>query len=299
MNSLYTLALRQSSSLSGDLQHLASLAQSNQLPASSAPIHQQIARELEQLDRTVADYDTMAQREIVPQIREKALARVDRFKREYALLDQEYKRLKRPRTLPQKSAADRSELLASSSSSVSHHPAAVSSSSSSSVHRSSASAQLLGPGSGAGATSPGTPQPRFTPNSPWVPSPSAYPTAGPSSSSASAFSPSQQQQQAYGGSYGYDARTDAALREHDFLGQTGQAIDAYLAQGQAVLGNLANQRDVLKGTRRRLLSAANTLGLSRSTITFIERRTRQDYYFLILGGLGTLVCFWLILKYLG
>lgn len=94
MNSLYTLALRQSSSLSSDIQHLASLAQSDQLPASSAPIHHQIAAGLEQLDRTVRDYDAMAQREIVTQIRDKALARVDRFKREYAHLDQEYKRLK-------------------------------------------------------------------------------------------------------------------------------------------------------------------------------------------------------------
>jgi hypothetical protein len=29
--------------------------------------------------------------------------------------------------------------------------------------------------------------------------------------------------------------------------QTGATLDAYLAQGQAVLGNLANQRDVMKG----------------------------------------------------
>lgn len=51
--------------------------------------------------------------------------------------------------------------------------------------------------------------------------------------------------------------------------------------------------------QRRLLSAANTLGLSRSTITFIERRTKEDYYILVGGGLLTLVAFWMILRYFG
>lgn len=128
---------------------------------------------------------------------------------------------------------------------------------------------------------------RYTPNSPWVPSPSAYP----------ANSPQQQQQQST--SYGYDPRTNAALSEHDFLSTTSQTLDAYLSQGQAVLSDLASQRDVLKGTQRRLRSAANTLGLSRNTIAFVERRTREDWYILLGGGVVTLVCFYMILKYLG
>lgn len=131
---------------------------------------------------------------------------------------------------------------------------------------------------------------RYTPNSPWVPSPSAYPTT--------ASSPHQQQQQ-QSTSYGYDPRTNAALSEHDFLSTTSQTLDAYLSQGQAVLSNLASQRDVLKGTQRRLRSAANTLGLSRNTIAFVERRTREDWYILLGGGVVTLVCFYMILKYLG
>lgn len=55
----------------------------------------------------------------------------------------------------------------------------------------------------------------------------------------------------------------------------------------------------LPGTQRRLLSAANTLGLSRETITFIERRTKGDYYILLGGGAFTLFCFYLILRYFG
>jgi Golgi SNAP receptor complex protein 2 len=40
-----------------------------------------------------------------------------------------------------------------------------------------------------------------------------------------------------------------------------------------VLENLVEQRGILKGTQRRLLDAANTLGLSRETIGWVERRT--------------------------
>ncbi|ORY21098.1 snare region anchored in the vesicle membrane C-terminus-domain-containing protein [Naematelia encephala] len=68
-------------------------------------------------------------------------------------------------------------------------------------------------------------------------------------------------------------REDFALREHTFLQESENSIDAYIAQGRAVLENLVEQRGILKGTRRRLLDAANTLGMSRETIGWVERRT--------------------------
>ena len=67
-------------------------------------------------------------------------------------------------------------------------------------------------------------------------------------------------------------REDHALREHDFIRNTDSRLDEFLAQGQAVLNDLKDQRNVLKGTQRRLLDAANTLGLSRNVIGWIERR---------------------------
>lgn len=114
-------------------------------------------------------------------------------------------------------------------------------------------------------------------------------------------------------------RINRALDEHDRFGGINSSLDGFLAQGQAVMGNLANQRDILKGesiccalterlltssnspagTQRRLLSAANTLGLSRETITFIERRTKADYYILLGGGAFTLFSFYLILRWFG
>ena len=69
------------------------------------------------------------------------------------------------------------------------------------------------------------------------------------------------------------AREDFALREHTFLQESENSIDGYIAQGRAVLENLVEQRGMLKGTKRRLLDAANTLGLSRETIGWVERRT--------------------------
>ena len=111
--------------------------------------------------------------------------------------------------------------------------------------------------------------------------------------------PSTHASSAYDQSIYNNPRTNHALREHDFFQSTSSTIDAYLAQGQAVLGNLTTQREVMKGTRKRLLNAANTLGLSRETIQFIERRTKADWWILVGGGTCTLVCFVLILKYFG
>ena len=49
-------------------------------------------------------------------------------------------------------------------------------------------------------------------------------------------------------------------------------MDEFIAHGRAVLDDLKDQRSVLKGTQKRLLDAANTLGLSRDVIGWIERR---------------------------
>jgi len=68
-------------------------------------------------------------------------------------------------------------------------------------------------------------------------------------------------------------RDDFALREHTFLQESENNIDNYIAQGRAVLENLVEQRGMLKGTKRKLLDAANTLGMSRETIGWVERRT--------------------------
>ncbi len=69
-----------------------------------------------------------------------------------------------------------------------------------------------------------------------------------------------------------DSREHHALREHSFIQNTDARLDEFIAHGRAVLDDLVDQRTVLKGTQKRLLDAANTLGLSRDVIGWIERR---------------------------
>lgn len=68
------------------------------------------------------------------------------------------------------------------------------------------------------------------------------------------------------------SREAYALHEHTALQETESQLDIFLAQGQEILGNLVDQRNMLKGTHKRLLDAAHTLGLSRDVIGWIERR---------------------------
>ncbi|SGY33735.1 BQ5605_C002g01535 [Microbotryum silenes-dioicae] len=221
----------------------------------------------------------MARREIVEVKRDKAIARVTRFREDYSALRKQYDQVKAVGSAA-KANLDRSSLLpstsASTSSSYSPNPTTSSTAQTSSLSSSlGAPAQRLNR------------QPSLVPESPF----SINMAPSPSSDGSGRWTTNNPP--------GYDLRTNRALDEHDRFGGINSSLDGFLAQGQAVMGNLANQRDLLKGTQRRLLSAANTLGLSRETITFIERRTKADYYILLGGGAFTLVCFYFILKYFG
>lgn len=115
-------------------------------------------------------------------------------------------------------------------------------------------------------------------------------------SSQSTFQPQQQQQQYLGS--GDDAREAHALREQNFFASTNQALDDYIARGQAVLGDLGQQREMLKTTQKRLYSVANTLGISGDTIRMVERRAREDKWIFAAGVVVFLLFCWLVLHYL-
>ncbi|PVF96771.1 V-snare-domain-containing protein [Serendipita vermifera] len=95
----------------------------------------------------------------------------------------------------------------------------------------------------------------------------------------------------------YASREQHALREHSFIQNSETQLDAFIAQGQEVLNNLVDQRQMLKGTQRRLLDAANTLGLSRNVIGWIERRSTQDTYIFVVGAIFTFISFYFIWKW--
>ncbi|KAJ2787368.1 protein transport protein bos1 [Coemansia interrupta] len=87
--------------------------------------------------------------------------------------------------------------------------------------------------------------------------------------------------------------------EDGFWGRSEQALDGYITQGLASLDNLREQRGLLEGAHRRILNADSTLGLSRSVITYINRRTTQDKIFLVAGMFATTICIYFIVHYFG
>lgn len=87
---------------------------------------------------------------------------------------------------------------------------------------------------------------------------------------------------------GNATREEHALREQNFFRETNSVLDQYLARGQAVLGDLGQQREMLKGTQRRLYSVMNTLGVSGDTIRMVERRAKQDRW---IFGAGVVIFF--------
>ncbi|CAK7210851.1 Protein transport protein bos1 [Sporothrix curviconia] len=95
-----------------------------------------------------------------------------------------------------------------------------------------------------------------------------------------------------------DQREAHALREQNFFASTNTALDEYIARGQAVLGDLGNQRDMLKNTQKRMYTVANTLGISGDTIRMVERRAREDKWIFWAGVIVFFLFCWLCLHYL-
>lgn len=65
-----------------------------------------------------------------------------------------------------------------------------------------------------------------------------------------------------------------------------------------MLSDLGQQREMLKGTQRRLYSVANTLGISGDTIRRVERRAREDKVIFWAGVVIFFLFCWLVLHFL-
>lgn len=88
------------------------------------------------------------------------------------------------------------------------------------------------------------------------------------------------------------------MGENSFFNKTSEQLDEFLDRGRAVLGDLGQQRDMLKGTQRRLYTVANTLGISGDTIRMVERRAKQDKW-IFWGGVVVFFLFcWLVIHFL-
>ncbi|EPY52815.1 SNARE Bos1 [Schizosaccharomyces cryophilus OY26] len=93
-------------------------------------------------------------------------------------------------------------------------------------------------------------------------------------------------------------RQEGLLRENDFLGRAETQIDEYLERGRLLLGDLVEQKTILKSTKKKILDVANTLGITRTTLSAINRRSRQDKVIFYLGAAFVFLCFYLIVRWL-
>jgi len=87
--------------------------------------------------------------------------------------------------------------------------------------------------------------------------------------------------------------------ESTVLHRTGKQIDDYISMGRSALQELYDQKNILKNSKTRMLDIANTLGVSQTVIRYIETRTTQDKWILLIGIVITVFLMWLIVHYFG
>ncbi|XP_040575545.1 Golgi SNAP receptor complex member 2 [Lepeophtheirus salmonis] len=90
---------------------------------------------------------------------------------------------------------------------------------------------------------------------------------------------------------------DRALQQQDGLIRSNKSLDDLLGQGQAMLENLKDQKNMIKGFKRKLLDISSTLGMSNTVMRLIERRTEADKYIFFGGMFVTSVIVFLVIYY--
>lgn len=265
MNSLYNLAGRQISVIRADISTYSAD------PIGGATRRTHITSALSALIKTIEDYEAMAKRELVVAKREKALARVVNLHQEVRQLREELSRADVGQTAPTHSAA------------TAHN-----------IQPTGTTARARAIDMHSGGTTVLVDTPSFAPSSAYAPhatapmqqayAPQVMPMQSPYYAAQNLSAPNNAVPSSYAAQdplaaykaasnpiHGmhespYSMRESHALREHSFIQNTEAQLDAFIAQGRSVLGNLVEQRSVLKETRKRLLDAANSVGLSRELI---------------------------------
>ncbi|KAF1912796.1 v-SNARE protein-like protein Bos1 [Ampelomyces quisqualis] len=229
--------------------------------APSPHLQAQLSASLTAFARTIDDYGQLAKQEPVQTKQEKAAERLSKFRGELDEYRAGFRRIKSANEDMQTTEA-RTELLGRRP----HHAATPEN-------------PYALPTQGAAANHAHSPFAPAGPHDPAAPyRPNAY----------SAGAPHGQP---------YD-REGHVLRENTFFKHTSDQLDEFLDRGRAVLGDLGQQRDMLKGTQRRLYSAANTLGISGDTIRMVERRAKQDKWIFWAGVVVFFAFCWLVLHFL-
>lgn len=267
-SALYNSALRQSKSIRADLDAFASS------PSSNAALQGQLTTSLTSFARTLDDYQRAVDGELVPDKADKGKERIANFRADLLDFRSRFAELKHEREQAQL-ATNRSELFGRRPHAASLTP----------ENPYADAAIASGSGGGGGAGRGENVNPLFR---------TSNPNFQPGTSGVNAYS-------AYQSPYGLgadQAREDHALRENSFFTSANSTLDEYIQRGQAVLGDLGDQREVLKNTQRKLYSIGTTLGISGDTIRMVERRAKQDKW-IFGGGVVLFVLFvYFVLKWL-
>ncbi|KAI9205290.1 uncharacterized protein BJ171DRAFT_501702 [Polychytrium aggregatum] len=87
-------------------------------------------------------------------------------------------------------------------------------------------------------------------------------------------------------------------QESGALNNVGNQLDGLINSGRAALQELYEQKSILKGTQRRMLDIANSLGLSTTLIRYIEQRTAVDNWILLAGIVVSVIIMWAVVHWL-
>lgn len=228
--------------------------------ASPSPhLQAQLNASLTSFARTIDEYGKLAKQEPVQTKQEKAFERLKNFKSELDEYRDSFKRIKSANEDIQTTEA-RTELLGRRP----HHTA---------TPENPYAQPNLAAAAQHSAFAPSQP---YNPSAPYRPNP--YSAGAPQ-----------------GGDYD---REGHVLRENSFFNKTSDQLDEFLDRGRAVLGDLGQQRDMLKGTQKRLYTVANTLGISGDTIRMVERRAKQDKWIFWAGVVVFFLFCWLVIHFL-
>ncbi|XP_058824043.1 probable Golgi SNAP receptor complex member 2 [Topomyia yanbarensis] len=91
---------------------------------------------------------------------------------------------------------------------------------------------------------------------------------------------------------------DYSLQHNNAMHNAHQGVDEMIWTGSSILDGLRNQRETLKGARRRIMDIGSTLGLSNQTMKMIERRLVEDKHVMLGGMIVTLLIMWCVIYFL-
>jgi Golgi SNAP receptor complex protein 2 len=102
-----------------------------------------------------------------------------------------------------------------------------------------------------------------------------------------------------GGRSSQQELTEALLKEREnrVLGYGASQLDSFISIGNLTLERMRTQGRTMKSAQRRLLDAANSLGISQSIIRVIQRKSSQDRAVFYGGIVVTFLVIYLCWKY--